>query len=281
MNAKKQKTTTSGQPPHVAWFANTGAKIQTQDGKAAVIWEFRHEPDDSVLSLWAKHFREHYCKDSEIDALRNGTGHSRSEYLTNLIFPDHKKPPGPSIRAGDFGEILVADYLEFLLKYWVPRTGYAVKAVRNESTKGSDVIGFKTSKKGESSPSDTLAIFEVKSQFTGSKSLAKLQEAVEGSAKDALRKAETLNAIKRRLIQSNRTKEAERVERFQNPPDHPYREVFGAVAVLTTPLYEDSEIKKTKTKHHPNFKGLELLVIRGESMMELVHLLYKKAALEA
>ena len=32
-------------------------------------YEFHHEKDEAVLSGWAKHFRNHYCLDTEIDFL--------------------------------------------------------------------------------------------------------------------------------------------------------------------------------------------------------------------
>jgi hypothetical protein len=127
----------------------------------------RHQKDEEVLSQWAKHFRNHYCLDDQIDDLRSGTGYSRADYLREIKFPDEKTAPGPSIRAGDFGEILVADYVEHILDFWVPRTRYIDKAVRNESTKGSDILGFRFMSDEEFSPRDVLAIFEVKAQFSG------------------------------------------------------------------------------------------------------------------
>lgn len=126
------------------------------------VWEFRHENDETVLSAWARHFRDHYCFDSEIDYWRRGYKCSREEYLNTIKFPDQKNAPGPSIRAGDFGEVLVADFLEYLLGYWVPRTCYGDKTIRNESTKGSDIIGFHIVKDGKASSKDRLAIFEAK-----------------------------------------------------------------------------------------------------------------------
>ena len=96
---------------HLKWLVDTGEKLTTADGKSIEIWEFRYDNDDKILSAWAKHFRNHYCLDHDIDYYRKGYDYTRSEYLNNIKFPDVSAPPGPSIRAGDFGEILVADYL--------------------------------------------------------------------------------------------------------------------------------------------------------------------------
>ena len=169
-------------PPHLRWLINTSRTLTTSDGKTIELWEFNHQEDDTILSDWARHFRNHYCEDSEIDSLRAGTGLCRSDYLTELVFPDCSHPPGPSIRAGDFCEILLADYLEFRLGYWVPRLKYNEKAARNESTKGADILGFKITD-GEESPEDILATFEAKAKLTG-RPANRLQSAVTDSVKD-------------------------------------------------------------------------------------------------
>jgi hypothetical protein len=90
---------------HLKWLIDTRKRLKTSDGKNIEIWEFKHNNDDAILSAWAKHFRNHYCFDTEIDSLRNGTGYSRRDYLNNIKLPDSLVTPGTSIRAGDFGEI--------------------------------------------------------------------------------------------------------------------------------------------------------------------------------
>ena len=266
---------------HLRWLANTGVVLQTADGHDIPVWEFRCCHDDAVISAWARHFRNHYCLDTEIDYLRQGIGQSRADYLNTIKFPDSRTAPGPSIRAGDFGEVLVADYLELVLGYWVPRTRYADKAIRNESTKGCDVIGFRLLGNGEDSLEDTLAMFESKTQFTGRHPEPRLQHAVDGSAKDQVRKAESLNAMKQHLFDKQRLDEATRVERFQNTEDRPYREVCGAVALFSSPLFDETLAMQTTAQRHPSPASLVLLVINGDAMMNLIHELYRRAADEA
>jgi hypothetical protein len=148
------------------WFARVG-NIQIDEGRTVEVLEFRHESNEKILKLWARYFRNHYCRDDQIDVLRNGTGKSRAQYLTDIKFPDQVVAPGPSIRAGDFAEILVADYVEYILNYRVPRNRYADKAVRNESTKGCDIVGFKMANFDKASQNDELVLFEAKAQLTG------------------------------------------------------------------------------------------------------------------
>ncbi|MBI5652774.1 MAG: DUF1837 domain-containing protein [Chloroflexi bacterium] len=267
--------------PWLDWLVDTGQRLQTIDGKIVEVWEFHHRNCQSILSAWATHLRNHYCLDAEIDVLRQGTNFSRSDFLTKIKFPDVSNAPGPSIRAGDFGEILVADYLEHVLEYWVPRTRYRNKDIRNESTKGCDIIGFKILDDKRRSNQDILAIFEAKTQFSGNASASRLQDAIQGSNKDPLRKAESLNAIKQQLRDRQLDEDAKKVERFQNPVDRPYNEVYGAVALFSTSFYDVNCISQTDTSSHSQNNNLMLLVIRGDDMMRLVHDLYRRAADEA
>lgn len=268
-------------PKHISWIQDTSEEIVTIEGQEVRVLELKHNSDQEVLSEWAKHFRNHYCKDAEIDFFRRGPNLSRSEYLNTIKFPSSSMTPGPSIRSGDFGEILVADYLEFSLEYWVPRTRYGNKTTRNESTKGSDILGFKFIKEGQESSDDILAIFESKSQFSGTSCKARLQDAVNDSSKDYLRKAESLNAIRQRLHDEGFLEDASKIERYQNHIDHPYKEVSGAAALFSTNVFDGEVIKNTTVENHPNKNNLVLIVIKGENMMDLVNELYRRAADEA
>lgn len=266
---------------HISWLVPAQHQIISDDGKPIDLWEFQHEDDPVVMAAWAKHFRNHYCLDTQIDLLRNGTGLSRAEYLKTIKFPDAAASPGPSIRSGDFAEILVADYLQYVLQYWVPRTRYASKAVRNESTKGSDILGFKMVRQGGPSAGDELALFEAKAQLTGNTPTPRLQDAIDHSAKDEMRKAESLNAIKQKLLDTGMTGDVAVIERFQNFVDHPYAETFGAVAVFSTSAFCETSIGASSTVSHPRSERLALIVIRGNNLMALTHRLYQRAANEA
>src|SRR3546814_15477764 len=79
---------------------------------------------------------------------------------TDTLFPYttlfRSAAPGPSTRAGDFGEILVADFIEYVLGYWCPRQGrFEDRENRNVPSNGTDVIGFSFAG-DEQSPADEL-----------------------------------------------------------------------------------------------------------------------------
>jgi len=263
------------------WLVPTGRWETTEDDREVELWEFVHnDGDDDIMSAWAQHFRNHYCSDSEIDELRDGLDLSRKDYLEEYVFPGSQSL-GPSIRAGDFAEILVADYLEFKLGYLLPRFRYAEKISRNESVKGADVVGFKIITDGEVSEDDEMITFEVKSKFSGNAE-DRLQKAIDGSVQDyGVRTAATLNAYKRRCLRVGDRSLANKIKRFQNKTARPYREISGAAAVYCDHVYDVDDIHYADAEEHPNQDGLRLIVITGDQMMNLVHKLYQRAANEA
>lgn len=256
--------------------------LKTIEGHPIEVWELSSPPTAQLMSRWAKNFRQNYCSDAEIDELRDGTGLSRSEYLTQLVFPHKSTAPGPGIRAGDFAELLISDYVEYLLGYWVPREKYAGKSSPDESAKGVDILGFRQPAAPAASATDTLLAFEVKAQLSDSKYNDRLQTAINDSSKDHLRRAMTLNATKQRLRNAGQADKVLIVQRFQNQADHPYIYRSGAAAVLTDSAYDQAAVqKKTSIKNHQNAPNIELVVIRGNELMKLVHALYERAASEA
>lgn len=266
---------------YVQWLNKSPIVLSTQDGRNIEIWEFNYQNNNAVLSEWATHFRNMYSEDELLDEYRNGTGLSRAEYLLNMVFPDKTDGFGPATRSGDFAELLVADFLEFLQGYWIPRVRYDDKATRNSSTQGSDVVGIKLKKSDEFSKDDELIVFEVKAQFSGNTAKPRLQDAVDDSNKDITRVGEFLNYTKRRLIRDGNFSKKNIIERFQNISDNPYVEKFGAAAIFDEKVFKTHSISETNCAEHSEKDKLKLLVFSGQEMMSLVHYLYERAANEA
>ena len=263
------------QPPHIDWIVQE-KQVVTSEGKEIVVYELIIQDDERILNLWAKHLREHYCADSEIDLLREGFGLERSEYLNTIKFPDGRVRPGPSVRSGDFTEILVADYVQYVLNYIVPRTRYDRKVNRNSSTMGSDLIGYKCGKK--ISKNDELIVFEVKasSSEVPPSAKARLQTAIDDSNKDVVRLAETLNAVAQRLVDRQDFEEVKRVQRFQNSSDNPYQKIYAAAAVHSNMSYSEDLLKTITTQHHVD-PDLNLIVIHSDKLMGFIHEMYRRA----
>lgn len=134
--------------------------LYTKDGKEISVLRLEVENEEKVLDEWATHFREQYRYMEDLDFERHGTRRTRQEHLRDYVFPSDSVRPGPSIRVGDFCEILVADYIEFVCNYYVPRIRYRDKFNRNTSPHGSDVLGFKMRKKAS-----TTALFRLIHKF--------------------------------------------------------------------------------------------------------------------
>lgn len=249
---------------------------QTINNKKVDIFEFQYEYDDNIINEWSKHFRQQYCSDTELVEESEANKLSESEFLLNIKFPTEHGAPGPSIRAGDFAEILVSDYIQFILNYYVPRTRYDCKTIRNESTKGCDIIAFKS--QSVTNSDDEMLIIEVKAQFSGRKPVNRLQDAINSSKNDVRRLSESLNAMKRQLKYRGEESNAKIIERYQNTTDTPYKRRMGAAAVQSDNLYDSSLINIATTDGHPD-DNIMLLVIRGKDMMPLVHELYRRASL--
>lgn len=268
-------------PSHLDWLSDTGERQATACGREIEIWALDPQEDDQVLSAWAKHFRQQYIADADLPFMAGGTRLAHPDYLRTTLFPDAKIAPGPSLRSGDFGEIIVADFIEYFLGYWCPRElRYQDRWNRNDSTKGCDVIGFKFANEDNYGPADELFIFESKSGMSAT-AAHRLQDAIDDSIKDKLREGMSLNAIKRRFFDRGQIGDARKVERFQNQADRPFRRISGAAAVLDDVVFAETDLATTDASVHFNKENLRLLVIRGPSLMKLVHALYERAADEA
>lgn len=280
-SARRRGAWTVTAPSHLAWLNDTGERQATACGREIEIWALTSQDNAQVLSDWAKHFRNHYITDADLPVMASGTGLSHPEYLRTMLFPDAKVAPGPSLRSGDFGEILVADFIEYFLEYWCPRElRYQDRWNRNDSTKGCDVIGFKFANEDNPGPADELFIFESKSGMSGTPA-NRLQDAIDDGNKDKLREAMSLNAIKRRFFDRGEMNDARRIERFQNQADRPFRRITGAAAILDDAVLAKTDLATTDASSHFNREALRLLVIRGPSLMQVVHALYERAADEA
>lgn len=108
-----------------------------------------------------------------------------------MIFPDPSDKFGKSTMVGDFTEIMIADYLQYVNDYVVPRTRYDHKDKRNRSTQGSDLIAYSMENHSVSSLHDELRVYEVKAQSSDSLPKLKLQ-AINDSEKDFTRLAESM-----------------------------------------------------------------------------------------
>jgi hypothetical protein len=241
--------------------------------------------DEDSLNSWASGLRDNYVEENLLESLVKGTGLTQKEYLEKNIFPNYQgKSPGASTMSGEFGEILVCDYINFVLEYYITRTRYLEKVNPNMPVSGSDVIGYQVKNINKPNKMDHLIVAEVKTRSSKSRNKNTLcektvREAIEHSVKDRVRIGESLNAEKRRLLNRSRIEEAKIVERFQNKTDNPFRLDFFAVAVLDSDLYSDQVVLDVVNSQHKNAKSTSILIIHSKELLLFIRNLYKRACL--
>jgi len=260
-------------PEHCEWFEDTGTVLSTSDNKAVRVLRFNYQEDIHVLNAWAIHFRRHYCSDSDLAASCAAMGMTAADYLRDIKLPG-LTAPGPSIRSGDFSEILVADYIQYLLGYVVPRTRYDRKDTRDSSTKGIDILGFKYIDKENPGEDDELITCEVKASLTAPAS-NNLQAAINGSKLDfEIRLPLALNAAYQRLRDRGDLETATALERFMNQTVRPYTNISAAVLMCSDAAWREQLVIESEGAH-PNTR-LELLVFLGNDLMTLANRLYEQ-----
>lgn len=247
----------------------------TNEGKNIDIYRLDINLEETILNEWASHFRRQYCDDKNLSKCCSGTGIDKQEWLLKYKFPSDKIPPGPSTRAGDFGELLIADYIEYICSYYVPRIKYSTKINPNTSAQGSDVIGLKMGEYADKN--DELYVVEVKTRASmRSETENRLQEAINDSSKDIERLGFSLSAIKQRLIELDK-EEYKIIERFQNIADRPYKLKYGASAIYTTEMLDEEKIKEIKIPDGKN--SMSLFIIHIDNLMNFINELYRRASL--
>lgn len=248
-------------------------EILLNNGNTIKVFELG-ELDNEMLEEWANHFRQIYCPDTKIDILRSGTGLSRKDFLLSQVFPSRGRGFGPATRLGDFTELLVADYLTYILNFIIPKDRYVAKFNRSTSSQGTDVIGLKKTT-CEDTMEDELIVLEVKAKAQNNCAINRLQEAVDDVQKNEDEKvAVTLTAIKHRALDRGDTDMVNLVKRFQNIVDNPFTIKYGAAAIQDKSLFSKPLVGTTVAQDYVK----TLLFINRKQLMNLVNELYEKAA---
>lgn len=259
--------------------------ISYSSGKEIQVYKLNNELlADSILNSWASGLRNNYVEESLLEPLIKGTGLTKQEFLEKNIFPNHQNKLGAITMSGEFGEILVYDYINFVLKHYITRTRYLEKVNPDMPVSGSDVIGYKVKNINKPSKSDHLIVAEVKTRSSkvGNKNRScekTVKDAIEHSIKDRVRIGESLNAEKRRLLNRSRNDEAKIVERFQNKTDNPFIIDFFAVAVLDIDLYSDQVVLDVVNSQNENVKSTSILIILSKELLIFLRDLYRRACL--
>ena len=258
-------------------ISSSGEKIQVYKLNTGLL-------NDNSLDSWAFGLRNNYIEENLLEQAISGTGLTKKEYLEKMIFPNPTISQGAATMSGEFGELLVYDYINYVLKYYVPRIRYFNKVNPDMPIPGSDVIGYKMVNFNKGSKNDKLLVAEVKTKSTksGNKTTAFtniITKAINDSNKDRVRIGESLNAEKLKLLIRGRVGEANIVERFQNKTDNPYNLEFFAVAVLDSDFYSDQVVLDVVNSQYENVKTTSILIIHSKELLNFLRDLYRRACL--
>ncbi|MFC6169264.1 hypothetical protein ACFQ4L_01570 [Lapidilactobacillus mulanensis] len=239
--------------------------------------------DEKLLKEWAVNFRRKFISDDDLIEELEDTGINEPlDYLLSRIYPTLGDNFANSVRIGDFGEVLVAEYLMFLEQYWVPTlfTRYYGKPNKDKSTMGSDIFAIKFADDSGENPNDELCICEVKTGFSGT-AKSRLQNAIDGSNKDDLsqidlRVSASLGASKLGLKhnQNGSPFNYKKIARFENPIERPYNNQYLAAAVVDDTILKFNKLKEVTVGFSKHKKNLRMITFHGIDLRKLLNALY-------
>ena len=185
-------------PKYIDWIIEE-IGICIKDDLPIKCYKINYSYDDSILDDWALHIRRHYVSDESLAEDVHVFDMEVEDYLREYVIPQKHETLGATVRSGDIAEIIVADLLEFIMGYSVPRYKQMNRSGKNNSEHGTDVIAYRF-KKADKTPTrhDELIAAEVKAKLTD-ETYTPIESAVKDSKKDALRLARTVNHCRKRL----------------------------------------------------------------------------------
>ena len=235
--------------------------------------------DEILISEWAKSFRRKYISDDDLrEEIEDHGMDNAFQYLQKFKYPSLDR-----VKNGDFGEILVGEYLTYIRDYWVPSLfiRYQFKDNKEVSTKGTDIIALKIDDQSETtSDRNVLCLCEVKTGLRSS-SRSRLQEAIDGSNNDDLditdeRASMSLAATKLKFKHCNigKADDYKKIARFENPNKFPFDKKYLAAAVVDEKQFSLRALPKVTTVNSYHNKNLFLIMFHGIDLQNLRDAVY-------
>lgn len=262
-------------PQYINWIIEEiGVKIK--DNIPVQCYKIDYEKDDDVLDDWALHIRRNYIEDDSLKEDADANGMTVEGYLREYVIPQKGEPLGSTVRAADITEVLVADLLEFVFDYVVPRYRLKNRSGKNNSQQGTDVIAYKYENNDKKpSDKDELIAAEVKAKLTDTDYVV-IEKAILDSRKDEYRLAHSINYCRKRLMELGKVTEANDVKRFLFKPDSNYKITYVAAGISSCENVDgviELSISDEELQISSNSK---VFYIHGEKMMDLTHDIYER-----
>lgn len=258
-----------GKPLFTAWLA--AEQCTFKDGTKIYCWRLDWSCSDKVLDEWALHLRRHYISDDILENRVTVRQTTPDQYLPLRVVPDI-----PSIRSGDFAEILISDVLQYLYGLVVPRYKQCNRKDKNASEHGSDVIAYQLKNLNGASALDKLFVLEVKSNAskTSDEELIKtVKKATKDSEKDPNRVPMTLQYMIDEAIDVNDQTTQKNLLRFTDMGGSPCKKIFGS-AVATSHIKPIDALSGKAPSDVGLSANSPLIVVHASKLMDLVNSLY-------
>ena len=262
-------------PNYIEWVIEEQGVI-FNDGVPLNSYKITYDiSDDETLNQWALHIRRHYIRDKELEESLEDLPYTKKEYLKINKIPQ-RGGQGSVARSTDITEILVADILQFLMNYEVPRIKQLNRSNKDLPEHGTDVIGFRFENSiDKPNRKDVLVAAEVKSRLSNT-NFNSIKDAVKHSKKDSFRVATTLDYYRLKLKQYGDIEDAKKILRFQLKSEYPYQTIYNAFAITSL----DDINYNTIIQINGSDLNLELdqnvYFVHGNDLMNLAHNVYDR-----
>lgn len=226
--------------------------------------------DEATLQEWAHRIRDAYVDDETISKLINNGVNIKAFLDARIPKSDNKR--GCSMISGDFAELLMTDFREYILKENAFRGKLESKPTPNSPIQGCDILTYIID--GKDSTNDQLIVTESKSVIS-STNYTVLSDAAMHSGKDSTRIGETLAFLTQFYLNKNDYKNYEKVIRFTKKAELPFSEKFEASGITVCCCLDEKLVNNALE----TIKDAQKIVyfIHGSNLKELAYDLYRRA----
>jgi hypothetical protein len=216
------------------------------DTATYIIYRLKDAEWDQFLSKLPVEYRACYITDHDLKKLSGLRSLTPSQFLDQYILPDE-----PTIKSGDFGELLsFFALIENLSNKGMTLTTplkWQWKESKNTPSHGADGIVLHIANDKKYSINDLVVTIESKMKAVNS-TKHRIQDAIDGATMDKLsRMAKTLNWLEEKYAKLGDEKQRIVAERFKDPATHgDFKKQHKAIAILDATLEAD-ELSKAPT----------------------------------
>ena len=248
--------------------------ITLDNGSVIHCYSIDNSFDEATLDDWAFHIRRNYIPDDALELICS-FGVDRQKYLFDRI-PSISNASLEKFKyrtiTGEFAEILVMDFREFIQNEEVFRGRWETKSTPTAPIQGCDIVSFVFD--SVSSDKDQLIITESKSHLSFT-NYDVLLDAANDSNKDSERIGKTLAFFAELYAKENNIELCKKVTRFIRRAEQPCVERFEGSGLTVDSALSEENAKNALNDYVGSPKNLYF--IYGSGLKDLAYDLYERA----